>query len=185
NADGTGQAAFTMSVEGGQASGQYVVVLARQSGQWRITSAIVRLSGGEVVTLVGEGTRDGGATPGPAAGVGDEGAPPAPPAPPGVGPPPKPRAGVISAGVLDGKAIRKPAAAYPAVAKAARASGTVTVQVTANEQGDVIEARAVSGHPLLRAAAEAAARQAKLSPTLVSGKPVKVSGVLTYEFKPE
>ena len=34
-ADGTGQAAFTMSVEGTKGSGQYVVVLARQSGEDR------------------------------------------------------------------------------------------------------------------------------------------------------
>jgi protein TonB len=49
----------------------------------------------------------------------------------------------------------------------------------------VTKAQAVSGHPLLRAAAEAAARQASFSPTLLSGKPVKVTGVLTYEFKSE
>ena len=63
-----------------------------------------------------------------------------------------------------------------------RASGTVTVRVTVDETGSVTSAKAVSGHPLLQAAAVAAARQAKFSPTLLSGKPVKVSGVLTYNF---
>jgi TonB family protein len=88
----------------------------------------------------------------------------------------------ISAGVLNGKAISKPQPPYPSIAKAARASGTVVVQVTVDETGGVTSARAVSGHPLLQQAAAAAARQAKFTPTLLSGKPVKVSGVLTYNF---
>jgi periplasmic protein TonB len=39
-------------------------------------------------------------------------------------------------------------------------------------------------HPLLRAAAVAAARGARFSPTKLSGQPVKVSGVITYNFVP-
>jgi outer membrane biosynthesis protein TonB len=54
-----------------------------------------------------------------------------------------------------------------------------------DEKGSVTSARAVSGHPLLRPAAEAAARRARFSPTLLSGRPVKVRGVLTYDFKLE
>ncbi|MDQ3805634.1 MAG: cytochrome c oxidase assembly factor Coa1 family protein, partial [Acidobacteriota bacterium] len=54
-AGGSGHAAFTMSVEGTKASGQYAAVLTRQSGEWRVTSGILRMSGGEVVTLVGDG----------------------------------------------------------------------------------------------------------------------------------
>ena len=87
-----------------------------------------------------------------------------------------------SGGVLNGKAISKPAPPYPAIA---RAAGTVTVQVTVDEGGRVTSAQAVGGHPLLRAAAESAARQARLTPTLLSGTPVKVTGVLTYNFQPE
>ncbi|MGH9821491.1 MAG: TonB family protein, partial [Pyrinomonadaceae bacterium] len=56
------------------------------------------------------------------------------------------------------------------------------VQVLVDENGDVISATAASGHPLLRAAAESAARDAKFSPTLISGQPVKISGVITYVF---
>jgi TonB family protein len=88
----------------------------------------------------------------------------------------------VSGGVLDGKAVSKPQPAYPALAKAARASGTVTVRVTVDETGSVVSAAAVSGHPLLHAAAVAAAKQAKFTPTLLSGEPVRVSGVLTYDF---
>ncbi len=88
----------------------------------------------------------------------------------------------ISGGVLNGKAVSKPQPPYPPAAKAARAQGVVTVQVTFDETGAVTDAKAVSGHPLLPAAAVAAARQAKFSPTLLAGKPVKVTGVLTYNF---
>jgi TonB family protein len=88
----------------------------------------------------------------------------------------------ISGGVLNGKAVSKPEPPYPSLAKAARASGTVTVQVTVDETGKVVKANAVSGHPLLQSAAVAAARQAKFTPTLLSGEPVRVTGVLTYNF---
>ena len=104
----------------------------------------------------------------------------APPPPKKPTPPPAPK--VVSGGVLNGKAISKPQPAYPPIAKAAKASGTVTVQVLVDESGRVVSAHAVSGHPLLQQSAVAAARQARFSPTLLSGQPVKVSGVITYNF---
>jgi protein TonB len=107
------------------------------------------------------------------------GIPPPPPAPatPRPGPPK-----TISGGVLNGKAISKPEPAYPPIARAAHASGQVTVQVLIDEKGNVVTAQAVSGHPLLKASAEAAARKAKFSPTVLSGQPVKVTGVIVYNF---
>ena len=89
---------------------------------------------------------------------------------------------MISGGVLNGKAISLPKPAYPAIARAACAAGVVSVQVSIDEAGDIISARAVSGHPLLQAAAVAAAQQAKFSPTLLKGEPVKVTGVINYNF---
>jgi TonB family protein len=88
----------------------------------------------------------------------------------------------ISGGILNGKAISLPRPTYPSIARAARASGTVTVQVVIDERGCIQTARAVSGHPLLQAAAVKAARQACFSPTRLQGQPVKVSGVITYNF---
>lgn len=88
----------------------------------------------------------------------------------------------ISGGVLNGKAVSLPKPVYPADAKAEKASGAVTVQVIIDEEGNVISAKAVSGHPLLRAASENAAREAKFNPTTLSGQPVKVSGVVVYNF---
>jgi protein TonB len=59
------------------------------------------------------------------------------------------------------------------------------VQVVVDENGNVISAKPVSGHPLLQAAATAAARNARFSLTKLSGQPVKVSGVVTYNFNLE
>jgi periplasmic protein TonB len=103
----------------------------------------------------------------------------APPPPP----PPAPKKNVtISGGVLNGKAISKPAPAYPPIAKAARASGAVTVQITVDESGRVVSAQAVSGHPLLQQAAANAVRNWRFTPTLLSGQPVKVTGQVIVNF---
>lgn len=67
-------------------------------------------------------------------------------------------------------------------ARQAGASGTVVVQVLIDEEGNVISAHAVSGHPLLQAICVQAAQGAKFSPTRLAGQPVKVSGVITYNF---
>lgn len=100
--------------------------------------------------------------------------------------PPNNRSGApISGGVLNGKAIELPQPVYPAIAKAAKASGSVVVQVTVDESGNVTSARAISGHSLLQASAVQAARQARFSPTIISGKPVKVTGTLSYNFAAE
>ena len=105
---------------------------------------------------------------------------PPPPPPP---PPPKPSK-PISKGVVNGSAISLPKPPYPAAARAVRASGAVNVQVLIDENGSVVSANAVSGHPLLRQAAEQAARGARFKPTLLSGQPVKVNGVIVYNFVP-
>lgn len=99
-------------------------------------------------------------------------------------PTPKPAPKTVSGGVLNGKAVSLPQPPYPAAAKAVRASGKVSVQVLIDEQGRVVSASAAGGHPLLVGAAVAAARQARFSPTMLSGQPVKVSGVITYNFIP-
>src|SRR6266850_2582912 len=101
---------------------------------------------------------------------------------------PDPAAGVnaqakrrpISGGVLNGKAIVLPKPDYPADAKSAGAAGSVAVQVTIDEMGSVIEAKAVSGHPLLQQPSVNAALQARFSPTSLMGEPVKVTGVIVY-----
>src|ERR1043166_5229075 len=101
-------------------------------------------------------------------------------------PPPKPTPHApISGGVLNGKAIRLVQPTYPAMARTAHVSGQVSVQVLIDENGNVIAAHASSGHPLLQPAAVAAARASKFTPTKLSGQPVKVNGVIIYNFVPQ
>lgn len=88
----------------------------------------------------------------------------------------------VSKGVLNGTATSLPKPTYSAAAKAVSAQGQVNVQVMIDESGKVISANAVSGHILLRPAAEDAARRARFTPTLLSDIPVKVTGVITYNF---
>lgn len=97
-------------------------------------------------------------------------------------PPPSPPREPLSGGVLNGKAVRLVQPAYPAIARSAHASGQVRVQIIIDENGNVISASPVSGHPLLQGAAVSAARASKFTPTRLSGQPVKVSGVIIYNF---
>lgn len=145
-----------------------------------------------VVSAVSQGVPGGvpggvtGGVPGGVVGSKGDDAPPPPPPPPAPKPTPEPtpvpKKINVSGGVLQGSAIKKPAPAYPPIAKAARAAGAVQVQVTISEDGRVIDAQVVSGHPLLRDAAVQAARQWVFKPTELSGVPVKVQGILTFNF---
>jgi protein TonB len=113
---------------------------------------------------------------------GDDPPPPPPPKPPEPTPTPVPKKLTVSGGVLQGKAINKIQPPYPPIAKAARAAGAVQVQVTISEEGRVLEAAVITGHPLLRDAALQAARRWTFQPTELSGVPVKVQGILTFNF---
>ncbi len=91
---------------------------------------------------------------------------------------------LVSGGVVNGKTTSLAAPEYPAAARATRASGTVNVQVLIGEDGKVISAQAISGLPVLQFAARDAACRSKFSPTTLAGQPVKVSGVVVYNFVP-
>ena len=104
-----------------------------------------------------------------------------PPPPPAPNPTPSiPKVLRVSV-VLNSRALLLPKPAYPEMAKRIRLQGTVTVQVLIDESGNVVSAKG-SGPPLLIDAAEKAARQARFSPTTISETPVKVSGMITYNF---
>ena len=88
----------------------------------------------------------------------------------------------MTSSMITGKAVRKVQPPYPPMGKAVKAQGSVPIQITISEEGRVISAQAVSGHPLLQQAAREAAMQWVFSPTLLNGKPVKVSGVISFNF---
>jgi len=84
--------------------------------------------------------------------------------------------------VLNGKALSLPRPSYPASARAARAAGVVIVRVVIDERGNVIRACAIKGPRLLTRTSEMAAYRAKFSPTKLSGMPIRVTGVITYNY---
>ncbi|MEO7539980.1 MAG: energy transducer TonB [Pyrinomonadaceae bacterium] len=92
--------------------------------------------------------------------------------------PPAPR----SMGVINGMATSLPKPNYPAAAKAINLQGKVDVQVLIDETGRVVSAKAINGNALLQSAAVSAARNARFTPTLLSRVPVKVTGVIVYNF---
>ncbi|HEU0174975.1 MAG TPA: energy transducer TonB [Blastocatellia bacterium] len=116
---------------------------------------------------------------------------------PKLAPPPQPQTPVSSNASADAKDSRKgnaprvtPAEAlkkiqpsYPAIAKAANASGPVQVEILVNETGEVIDAYAVSGHPLLQEEAVKAARGWVFKPSEVSGRAIQTRGILTFNFE--
>jgi TonB family protein len=95
---------------------------------------------------------------------------------------PTPPGSPIAGGVLNNKALTLPQPLYPAVAKSSHAGGKVIVQVIVDENGNVTDAVPILGHPMLRAAAAEAARAAKFPRAEDAGQPVKVKGVIHYNF---
>ena len=81
-----------------------------------------------------------------------------------------------------GHAVALPKPAYPPIARAAHVAGTVEVLVLIDFDGKVIAATAISGHPLLYAVSVKAARDAEFSPMKLYGQPVKVTGIIQYNF---
>lgn len=93
------------------------------------------------------------------------------------------KASTVDGGVLNGRAISLPRPSYPDEARRRRLQGTVIVRVTVDELGRVIEAADMcNGNPLLVAGSLQSARAARFTPTKLSGQPVKVTGVITYNF---
>lgn len=100
--------------------------------------------------------------------------------PPPADPPKQPK--VVHKGVITSQALSLPKPNYPPIAKQMGVQGVVSVQVLIDESGRVISAKAVGGSPFLAAEAQRAALQARFSPTVLNDQPVKVSGVITYNF---
>ncbi len=88
----------------------------------------------------------------------------------------------VQGGVLTGQATRRVEPVYPRMAMAAKIRGAVVVEVTIDEDGDVLTARALSGHPLLKDSALKAAFGWRFTPTELDGAPVSVVGTLTFNF---
>jgi hypothetical protein len=89
----------------------------------------------------------------------------------------------VSKGMINNSAIFLAQPKKPSTAIALGASGAVNVEITIDEEGIVISAVALSGHPMLRAVSADAAKASKFKPTLLMGVPVKVAGIIVYNFQ--
>jgi TonB family protein len=72
--------------------------------------------------------------------------------------------------------------AYPATAARANIAGRVVVELTMDEEGKVLSAKAISGPALLKQSAEFAATRSKFKPAMWKGKPNKAKGYVSYNF---
>jgi hypothetical protein len=98
-------------------------------------------------------------------------------------PPESPKPQKVSEALLRGRAIVKINPDPPANTGAMPVFfRSVAVVILVSEQGRVIQAKAISGHPTLRGPAVDAARKWVFEPSTLNGQPVKVESVLTFVF---
>ncbi len=84
--------------------------------------------------------------------------------------------------IIRGKVLSKPAPIYPDAARRKGITGEVYVELIFDETGKVVHACAMQGDPILSLSAEQAAMRALFSPVTLEGKPIKMMGVMTYNF---
>jgi TonB family protein len=94
----------------------------------------------------------------------------------------RPNVTQVSGGVLQGRAIHKEQPPYPPAAKAQHLSGSVLIKVEIDETGVVTDATILCGADLLAVPSREAALKWRFAPTLLNDQPVKVIGVLTFNF---
>ena len=94
-----------------------------------------------------------------------------------------PRVTAGSSGIMAANLLSSPTPAYPAPASAAQVQGEVVIEAVVGREGDVVEARVVSGPPLLRDAALRAVQQWRYRPFEVDGKPAEVATTARVAFR--
>jgi periplasmic protein TonB len=78
--------------------------------------------------------------------------------------------------------IFSPLPEYPVLAKEAHIAGTVVIEAIIDEHGNVIEARAISGHPVLVQAALKAVSRRRYEPTILDGEPIPIELTIEVSF---
>lgn len=71
---------------------------------------------------------------------------------------------------------------YPQTAARLSISGRVVVDIVLDTDGKVVSAKANSGPPILKQAAEEAAARSKFKPATYKGAPIKSKGYVSYSF---
>jgi protein TonB len=102
-----------------------------------------------------------------------------------IAPPPPPaekRIMRIGGDLKPPRQIYAPQPAYPVIAKQAQIQGTVVIDAVIDEHGNVVQARALSGPPLLIPAALAAVAQWRYQPTYLNGQAISVAMHVEVHF---
>lgn len=99
-------------------------------------------------------------------------------------PNPPPKEKVITAGWMNSRALNFAEPAYPSTIIGRRKAARVDVKIMTDETGAVIFAEIIRGPAEFHNAALEAAKKLRFTPTLLSGVPTKVSGWISYDFKP-
>jgi TonB family protein len=89
---------------------------------------------------------------------------------------------LVSAGSLSGRETKRVSPSYPPAAKTHNVTGTVRVFAIVDENGKIWVTNS-EGPTMLRAAAEAAAKNWVFPPSTFNGKPVRIAGYLDFDFK--
>ncbi len=78
--------------------------------------------------------------------------------------------------------IYAPPPMYPALAKAAHVQGTVLIDAVIDEQGNIVNAKVLEGHPLLVPEAMRTVMLWKYEPTYLNGVPYPIRMTITMNF---
>jgi TonB family protein len=85
-------------------------------------------------------------------------------------------------GIINSRATFLGKPAFPNAARGPRLGGVVIVKVTIDENGKVVEAESICGFSVFAEGSVRAAKMSTFTPTVIDGVPVKVTGVIVYNF---
>lgn len=88
----------------------------------------------------------------------------------------------VSGGVIAGRLMVPIQPIYPAIARAARISGSVVIEAIISKAGTIQSLHVLSGPEMLRAAALDAIRVARYKPFLLNGEATEVQTTITVNF---
>jgi protein TonB len=90
--------------------------------------------------------------------------------------------GVLEVGSLIAYATKQAQPVYPPAARSMRTTGIVKVELTVDEDGNVMEVQHTSGPSLLQTAAADAVKRWKFRPFTRDGQPVRATGFVNFNF---
>ncbi|HEV2646849.1 MAG TPA: TonB family protein [Acidobacteriaceae bacterium] len=96
----------------------------------------------------------------------------------------RPRAGFkIASGIMAANLLSAPEPSYPTLARLTHTEGQVILQAVVARDGTVSATHVLSGHHLLRGAAQDAVRRWRFRPYSVDGHPVDAATIITVDFR--